>query len=60
MDNTGHDPDGTEAPVTRDPDPSSSPDDTHLPESAEHFEHVLRRLVIEKEKSRVVPRAPLR
>ncbi|MEM8959591.1 MAG: hypothetical protein AAGC86_17465 [Pseudomonadota bacterium] len=60
MDNSGQDPDGTEAPVTRDSDPSSSKDDTHLPESAEHFEHVLRRLVIEKEKSRVVPRAPLR
>lgn len=60
MDDSGRGPVGSKAPATRDSGQSSTEDDMHVPESAEHFEHVLRRLVIEKEKSRAVPRAQLR
>ena len=60
MDSSGHDPGDTATPTSGTPGSSAPEKTTQVPESAEHFENVLRRLVIEKEKSRAVPRAPLR
>ena len=60
MDSSGQEPGDTAAPTSGAPSPSAPDKTTQVPESAEHFENVLRRLVIEKEKSRAVPRAPLR